>query len=126
MRLLVFALLTCVSCGAEVSEPPMDGGADARIEAVRALCRARDASARNMSQARAIFFDAAHDPLHDIAGSVTDEDPGIAARLLEAKQQIESDLEESAPKDVEPHFETLIEASNQALGRLGLQEVSCP
>jgi hypothetical protein len=51
----------------------------------------------DVSGARAAFYDRSHDGLHELAATATDVDPAAAARLLEAKQRVESLLDGGAP-----------------------------
>lgn len=42
--------------------------------------------------ARRAFFNESHEPLHELATAAAERDRGAAARLLEAKERVESDL----------------------------------
>ena len=58
-----------------------------------------------------------HGPLHTLADTVSDLDRGVAARLLEAKEAVESDLASPAPDEVTlvAHLEELVAATADAL-----------
>ena len=58
------------------------------VEAHAALCQA----ASRPDEARALFFDRAHDPLHSVARALDGVDRPQAATLLEAKETVESAL----------------------------------
>lgn len=54
-----------------------------------AMALARDGDREG---ARRTFFDESHEPLHELAAAAAERDRGAAARLLEAKEKVESDL----------------------------------
>ena len=61
------------------------------------LCRAMaDAAAGDLGTARSAFQDRVHGPLHDVAAAAAEVDRSAAARLLEAKQQVEAALATNA------------------------------
>lgn len=60
----------------------------------RALCAAAErADAGKVAAARRIFYDGAHEPLHELARRVQKKDRKQAARLLERKERVETSLE---------------------------------
>ena len=61
-------------------------------DAAAALCQATE-QASDRRAARVIFYDRAHDRLHDLAREVQRVDRPAAARLLEAKGAVERDLD---------------------------------
>jgi hypothetical protein len=63
------------------------GRAHAGVCTAAALARNGDAEG-----AKRTFFDESHQPLHDLATAAAERDRGAAARLLEAKEKVESDL----------------------------------
>lgn len=73
------------------------GRSDAEVaygEMVASLCDAQDAAATgDFESARTIFLDDVHARLHVLADRLSD-DRAIAARLLEAKQAVEADLDD--------------------------------
>ena len=90
------------------------------VEAHAALCQA----ASRPDEARALFFDRAHDPLHSVARALDGVDRPQAATLLEAKETVESDLgarRESRPEDLL----ALAEVYRASLGRLAITTGPC-
>lgn len=57
------------------------------------------ARAADVVDARAVFFDRAHDGLHDLAGRAADVDRTIAGELLRDKEQVERLLDGSTPHE---------------------------
>ena len=116
VALLLCTLMTAGALGA-------CGGGRPRSEAERddggivgALCEARDRAVRDAAEAEAIFLDRAHDGLHDLAREVAEVDRSAAARLLEAKQSVEADIERpSSGASLEVHLEELIASARRAL-----------
>lgn len=92
---------------------------------VDALCEASDEAAADPESARGIFFDRAHDPLHDIAAAAEDVDRSSAARLLEAKQAVEANLEAMAAPGLASDLERLITATRDALKELSISTEGC-
>lgn len=91
---------------------------------VDALCDATDAAERSRRTARMVFFDRAHDPLHDIAAAAGEVDRSSAARLLEAKQAVEADLDRMAP-ELASDLRTLVVATRDALKALSVSVPGC-
>lgn len=73
------------------------------------------------------FFAGPHDPLHRIASELQEADErSIAARLLEAKNRVESALRERPPpEDLAARLDRLVEVTRQALARLGRPSPGC-
>jgi len=92
---------------------------------VEALCEADDEAARDAEASRRIFFDCAHDPLHDIAAAVEEVDRSSAARLLEAKQAVEADLEAMGAPELASDLGRLIVATRDALEDLSVSTEGC-
>jgi len=92
---------------------------------VEALCEAQEAAPRDPEQARIAFFDRAHDPLHDIAAAAQEVDRSSAARLLEAKQAVEADLERMRGPDLAPDLGRLVAATRAALMELSVSVPGC-
>ena len=44
-----------------------------------------------------MFFDRSHQPLHELAAAAQERDRAATARLLEAKERVESGLEKESP-----------------------------
>ncbi len=85
------ALLTLSGGGDD--EPP-----DKDVAAAAGVCDAARASA-DVGEARAVFFDLAHDGLHDLADRASDLDRTAAAELLRDKEQVERLLDGSTPPE---------------------------
>lgn len=100
------------------------GRYDAVIEA---LCEAEAAGeAGDATAAEAAFEDRAHDGLHALAAEVQERDRAAAARLLEAKQAVESALRGGGPApDLGALLGDLEEAARAALGALEMEVVGC-
>ena len=90
--------------------------------AVAALCEARDAQP---GEARALFFDRAHGPLHVLADDVAEEDRATAADLLEAKQQVESTLDSDQSADLGEELGRLVDATVAALTVIDVEVQAC-
>lgn len=92
---------------------------------VDALCDAQEAASRDPEQARTVFFDRAHDPLHDIAAAAQEVDRSSAARLLEAKQAVEGDLERMQEPGLASDLGRLVAATRAALTKLSVSVPGC-
>lgn len=81
-----FVLVTGVTaCGGESN--PSDG----YQSAASGLCEATDmVDDGDIEGAESWFYDTVHQPLHDLAAEVSEVDRVTAARLLEAKEAVES------------------------------------
>ena len=114
----VALLVLAAACGGSEDRPSPE---EARlVDAHAALCEAVAEPAR----ARTLFFDRSHDALHTVAGAVGDGDRALAARLLEAKQIVESELEASRPGRPED-LRRLADVYRTALGRLAITAAPC-
>lgn len=84
---------------------------------VDAVCDAlRAAEGGDLSRARAVFYDGAHDPLHALAATTADRDRPAAAELLEAKEGVESMLDADAdPRELAQALRGLAEATAAAV-----------
>jgi hypothetical protein len=104
---------------------PDESATDGAGNIIPALCRARGAP---VDQARATFLDEAHAPLHVLADDVASRDRGAAADLLEAKQAVESRLEEETadPALLQRDLDALIAAASGALVAMDLEAETCP
>lgn len=81
------------------------------------LCAAR-ASATRPDAARQAFFDRAHQPIHELATAVAREDRAVAARLLEAKQAVERDLDGGAA-GLAGDLDRLLDTTRRAIAATG-------
>jgi hypothetical protein len=93
-------------------------------QAVVALCEAVAHAETDREAAEDLFLDKAHDPLHDIADAATKEDRDTAARLLEAKNLVESRLE-TMTGPLRDDLEQLARRANDALEILDVESVGC-
>lgn len=93
-----------------------DAGSRSRWSAaVTGLCTATEqARAGDVAGARRTFLDDSHDPLHLLANEVSEDDRGAAAELLEAKERVESELEQG-PASLSRDLEALVAATRDAI-----------
>ena len=113
--LFLFAAAALGACS-ERGAPLAQSGGDQSQDIVTALCEARDDIGRDAGATEAIFFDRAHDRLHDLARDAAELDRSVAARLLEAKQNVEADLDEAPSRRVlTDDFDALIDSTRRAL-----------
>ncbi|HEX2192478.1 MAG TPA: hypothetical protein VHH09_04740 [Acidimicrobiales bacterium] len=95
--------------------------------AFEGLCAARAAAPTDVNSARTTFYDRSHDPLHSLARDLEPVDRVLAARLLEAKEVVESDLRgEPPPPSLAGDLDRLREVTGQALARLSHPVPPCP
>jgi hypothetical protein len=129
--------LAVAGCGGDDSSEPPATAARATTTAAPAgrdyeaaflgLCAARASGATDVNSARSTFYDRSHDPLHSIARDLEPVDRALAARLLEAKEAVESGLRpDRAPSSLGPDLDRLVEVTGQALARLSLPVPRCP
>jgi len=100
--------------------PTGEGGTRSAFGSARtALCQSADAARQgDARRARVVFFDRVHDPLHELAAAAQERDRGAAARLLEAKERVETGLEDAAPTLAED-LDTLALATGRAMAAAG-------
>lgn len=102
--------------------PPEDPTTSTTLETdptIVQLCAVLNAaSAGEIDVARSTFD---HGPLHTLAATVTDIDRSVAARLLEAKEAVESDLAEPVPDGTAlvTDLESLLSATADAIVATG-------
>lgn len=95
-------------------------------DAVEHLCLAGQEAADRPRAAEARFFDRSHETLHLIARALEDVDRALAARLLEAKQKVESDFSGLASGErVADDLDRLVEVSGAGLDRLAVPVPPC-
>ena len=110
--------------------PAAEGPSDAEVaygEMVASMCDARDAAdAGEAEEAGTIFEDDVHVRLHGLADRLT-EDRAAVARLLEAKQRVEADLDDSGagPENLSGDLGELIGAAQAALSSLEMEVDGC-
>jgi hypothetical protein len=104
------------------------GGGEASYRfAVDGLCLAQQSAAGGeVDQARTVFQDQAHSPLHDIAAAVEERNRAVAGDLLVAMQRVESDFG-SSPRagKLSSDLTTLIDVTGSALDELGIASGGC-
>ena len=93
LSLTVVAVLAvtagCAASSAERAQEP--SSSDRYRSALDAVCTAvTDARAGDLTAARQAFYDTAHQALHELAADAARTDRPVAARLLEAKEAVES------------------------------------
>lgn len=93
------------------------GGADRSPEtdALTGVCETLSVASAG-GDVRRPFYDDAHDGLHALAADVTDLDRSVAARLLRAKERVESALDERFPQEqITAMVQNLAEATQEAV-----------
>jgi hypothetical protein len=111
-----------------VAQGPGPAGTEATYAAaVEGLCLAQAAAAdRDVDQARRMFQDRAHSPLHEIAADVGAKDRGAEGDLLVAMQRVEADLSPAGEGEtLDEDLGDLIQATTTALDELGIPAASC-
>lgn len=104
---------TITVAGQPVSVAPL-------IDAHAALCQA----AAEPDAARRHFFDRAHDQLHTVARALEDVDRAQAAQLLQAKERVESELQ-NPPATLPDDLRRLAGVYRDGLGRLAITAPPC-
>lgn len=125
----VAALIVLAACGSGADDPPAANDAAATNEAERTtsttstpaadpafvqLCDVlASASGGDLEKVRTTFD---HGPLHTLADAAIDVDRAVAARLLEAKEAVESGLTDPAmtAEQVATDLQALTEATGEA------------
>ena len=91
------------------------------------LCLARASARIDVNTARSTFYDRSHDPLHLLAQDLAPLDRALAARLLEAKEAVESDFgSDPVPPSLGPDLDRLVQVTAEGLVRLSLPAPRCP
>lgn len=116
--------LLLAACGGGSSP----GGGAGLAGVADGVCQAAaQAGGGDVEQARATFYDRSHDGLHDVAGRLDSVDRTLAARLLEAKQRVESGLDRRPPPaSVVADLVALDSVTRDALDRLSVDTRPCP
>lgn len=114
LALVVITAALTAGCGDDSRSTTPPSTPDAGV--IAALCAASDmARADDSDGARTIFFDRAHDVLHQLATDVGDDDRGAQARLLEAKQRVETSLSATSTPELVADLDSLAQAAEDAL-----------
>ena len=98
------------------------------VDGFAGLCDASGSAARrDFPRAKVVFTDRAHTPLHTVARALEDVDRRAAARLLEAKQRVEADLDGSGTNTpgLADDMAALVAATRAGLDRLGIDTQEC-
>lgn len=109
------------------AEASVPGGGGSYVGAVTGLCEARRVAEAEPDEAARLFTDEAHVPLHDLAAEVEDEDRAAAAALLEAKQAVESDLDDEPlqGETLEADLDELLKATVSGLAAIDVEAPTC-
>ena len=97
-------------------------------DAVAGMCEASEAArSGDVEEARTIFIDRAHIPLHVIAAAVEDDDRRQAAAVLEAKERVETTItkDDADPEQLAGDIDELNGATTVALATLGITSSAC-
>ena len=90
-----------------------DAGRNPQAEVIAGVCAAR-AAAADGDDARAAFYDRAHEGLHQLASDAASLDRSVAARLLRSKERVEAILDGEARGDATAALRELSEAASDA------------
>ena len=97
------------------SESP-SAGVPAQGSPLPGVCGALAAArAGDADDAQAMFFDAAHDGLHDLASRTAEVDRTAAAELLRAKERVEALMESGSASSLRPALDELADATATAV-----------
>lgn len=120
---LFFYLRTSQAPGGEVAGGMTAGELD---RTYGQLCGVRELAASEVDAARDLFFGQVHSPLHVIAAAAGEQDRRAAARMLEAKNDVESAFNTgaSAP-DVAGRLDRLLTTTAEALRSVGVSPSTC-
>lgn len=114
---LVGAAIGAIARSGDGGSDPMRGPSFAAAR--DGLCQAGQAASRgDAAGARAVFFDRSHQPLHELAAAAQERDRAAAARLLEAKERVESGLEKPSPT-LADDLDTLAVVTGRAMAVAG-------
>lgn len=95
--------------------------------AVDGLCLARSQAHADPKSVRGTFYDRSHEPIHTIARELEAVDRALAARLLEAKEAVEVDVNAQPPAaTLAADLDRLIDVARQGLARLSVPTGACP
>jgi cytosine/adenosine deaminase-related metal-dependent hydrolase len=123
--LVGLAALVLVGC-ASASSGDASPSAAPLTDAAAALCTAKRHAARDPLAARRVFYDRAHDHLHELARQAQRTDRPVAARLLEAKQRVGHDLDAgAAPQRLAGDLDRLLAATDAALTVISSPSPTC-
>ncbi|MDQ6799125.1 MAG: hypothetical protein M3011_14105 [Actinomycetota bacterium] len=97
------------------------------VVAVGGLCLARSLADTDPGSVPGTFYDRSHEALHTLARTLEPIDRSLAARLLEAKESVEADVNaKPLLPTVGADLDHLIDVTRQVLERLSIPAVPCP
>jgi len=121
-----FTFLKNVGGGSTITVQGQEYEEEQLVDAVAALCTARNEVTNDRDAANAVFLDRSHVPLHVIAAAVEDEDRALSAEMLEAKQAVEQEFAGKSDPDVlVERLEELLEVTVEALQVLDIPASTC-
>lgn len=90
------------------------------------LCETRSLAGDDLDEARGQFYGRVHSPLHDIARLAEEADRAVAARMLEAKNDVEQSFNTFAPADATTAaLDRLLTRTEEALNSIGVTTSGC-
>ncbi|MGI8777058.1 MAG: hypothetical protein ACR2LJ_06640 [Acidimicrobiales bacterium] len=102
-----------------VAGPPLGAAVDG-------LCLARSQADTDPNSVRGTFYDRSHEAVHTIARELEAVDRSLAARLLEAKEAVEVDVNaEPLAPTLATDLDRLIDAARRGLARLSVPARAC-
>ena len=123
--LLSLVTLVVMGCAPAASDDASASAAPV-ADAAAALCDAKRKAPADPLAARRVFYERAHDHLHDLARQVEGADRPAAARLLEAKQRVERDLDAGATsQQLVGDLDQLLVATGAALTAISIPPPAC-
>ena len=96
--LAIVAIAAAISAATGEGDQASQASSPPSFELARdGVCQAAEAADHgDATRARSVFFDRSHQPLHELAAAAQERDRAATARLLEAKQRVESGLEKGS------------------------------
>ena len=95
-------------------------------DAYSELCDVSAQAGSDVDAARDLFYGRVHSPLHEIARVAGEVDRSVAARLLEAKNDVERAFADDAPApEVSAALGRLLPRTGQALRSVGVTTSDC-
>jgi len=96
------------------------------VVAVEGLCLARSQAGTDPKSVRGTFYDRSHEVLHTLARTLDPIERSLAARLLEAKESVEADVNaQPLPPTLVADLDHLIDVTHQVLDRLSVPAIPC-
>ena len=125
--LILTATAVAVSACGNGGPRPVDRPSGGHARLVASLCTAAAAArSGDREEARRLFFDGAHQPIHELASATSEVDRVVSAKLLEAKQAVEDDLDDPGAAGLADHLAALAAAAAVAAdGDDGTRPAAC-